>query len=69
VLICLQVGGKRLDLVFEAQPRAGDIIRLPASLLNQEGDDVEVVIESLHPIWNPGEDGALVPTYKAIVKT
>ena len=69
MLICLQVGGKRLDLIFEAQPRAGDIIRLPASSLDREGADVEVVIESLHPTWNPGEDGALVPTYKANVKT
>jgi hypothetical protein len=80
VLICLQVGGKRLDLVCEGQPKAGDIMRLPVNLFSPERGGmiygappapdavVEVIIDSLHPIWKVGDDGALVPTYEAHLK-
>lgn len=81
MLICLQVGGKRLDLVCEGQPKAGDVMRLPAGLFaTPRGgliygappapDDtvVEVIIDSLHPVWKVGDDGALVPTYEAHLK-
>lgn len=82
MLICLVVDGKPIRLVCEGQPRAGDVMRLPADLFDPAPSrggliygappapdpDREVVIDHVATVWVVSDDGALVPTYEAHFK-